>query len=110
MVEIASDPMPLPPPPVREQPAPMSKRKALLTTGIVIGILGAGLTAAGIRAYVAGKRDQEEEERQCRANPAAFCGLLSDLHTLPGQALLGAGVPALAAGVVLTGVGLGTHK
>jgi hypothetical protein len=118
MVEVASAPnevAPLPAPPrapTADGARPRtSNRKVLLTTGVLLTVVGAALTIGGSVAYVREQQAQREDEARCRANPMdLFCGIGTGFAPIPGAGLLlGLGVPPLGAGLVLIVAGASRH-
>jgi hypothetical protein len=110
MVEVANDPTVPPPPRTREELQvrhKMTRRQALLTSGIVIGSVGVVLTGIGAGFFAGGQENERQEIAECNAdtNPNNWhllCGFGGRLESAIGSIVLGVGVPTLVTGVGLT--------
>jgi hypothetical protein len=99
MVEVSTAPTPPPPPPQRR---PWTLRKAMLTTGLILGSLGVGLVGGGGGAYESERREVEH----CHADPNSLC-LFDGFATWPGLAMLTFGAGHLVAALVVSVYGFG---
>jgi hypothetical protein len=109
MVEVTDGSIPVGPPAATHREEPGSKRRALLIGGGLLMGVGVVLTAVGVGLYLHEQQQQQAEEAACAHSDQWFCGLGDAFDTVPGAAVIGVGVPALASGLVLTFVGFGHH-
>jgi hypothetical protein len=98
---IVPGPSPLP------KPAPSAatpRRHSLFLGGGVLTVVGAVITAIGVGFYVAGT------QRDPGCTDPGLCDLGNVFERAIGGIVLGVGVPNLAAGIALIGVGAATHR